>query len=592
MERMDAQADMWMELARRPGTGFHNPASSRALGKQPVRQQGQQQQRPEGKFMPYYGQPPADVPYYPRQNYDNNRPQYANRPYVPRSLPQAKQPLLLESAAKGSPSRPAQKPSTSQKKPFDKKVQWRKPVAYATAEGNDEESEEKYEDDDQQELPDPPDPDGYYLEDPDLDYYNPAYQSEEENAPTALAVSPVHVCHRCQAEFQSNNSLHKHIRARECVSKPPAVAPPTVFHGEVEIVESTAPVTDLGTGFGFRNYHFLTLFIALTATAVAIAVCIDSGCSVTLIDRAFLLEQAPDTHIRTMASPISVRGIGSNHHSTNKYVLLEIYLPGTRNGKDVRAKITREAHLVDGLKAKMLLGTDIIGPKKIDIITSKSQAYIGSYNTTVPIDIKPRSRGITRKPVVADRQTTVPPYSQMVVPVYHATLPDDRDFLFEPATSATLAVSLYTHLVDNSFHSVIARNDTDKPIVLPKHIRLGTVSEINYDNYYLATAEEADLAMLEQATKEDAWHNKELVTTIRSQEASGSSTLAASDDSQKPSARPPKLAKSSAIEETKMANGVTIYGNSDMAAPFCELVQRYPQLWEDHGSFAKLPEQY
>ena len=53
-------------------------------------------------------------------------------------------------------------------------------------------------------------------------------------------------------------------------------------------------------------------------------------------------------------------------------MLLEIYFLGTRNGVDVRAKITREVHLVDGLKAKMLLGTDIIGPEKIDIITSKN----------------------------------------------------------------------------------------------------------------------------------------------------------------------------------------------------------------------------
>ena len=43
-----------------------------------------------------------------------------------------------------------------------------------------------------------------------------------------------------------------------------------------------------------------------------------------------------------------------------------------RNGKDIRVKITREVYLVDGLKVKMLLRTNIIGPKKIDIITSKS----------------------------------------------------------------------------------------------------------------------------------------------------------------------------------------------------------------------------
>ena len=572
MEQLDAQADMWWELARRPGNAFHSRSSQAAKA---APKQGQQSRRTvEEKLVPYYGQPPAGVPYYPRQSYDNNRPQYADRPYVPRSLPQTKQPLLLESG-KGSPSSktaPTRSQRKSSEKPLEKRVSWRKPVAYATAEDEEEASTEAEEEHDGHKAPDP---DGYYVEDPDMDYYNPAYQSEEEeNAPTALSIVPLHMCRRCQAEFKSNNLLHKHVRARTCVEKPSA-GEPTAFNGTVEIIPSTVPITDLGTGFGFRNYHFLTLFVALSAVAVAISVCMDSGCSVTLIDRAFLLEQAPNAHIRTMASPISVRGIGTNHHSTKEYVLLEMFLPGKRNGKEVRAKITREAHLVDGLKAKMLLGTDIIGPEKIDIITSRNEAYIGSCDTRVPIDLRPRSRGITMKPVVANKETTLPPHSQMVVPVHHASLPDDRNFLFEPTTGA---VSLYAHLVDDSFHSVIARNDTDDSVIIPKHLRLGTVSEIDYDNCLLATGEAADLAIA-PALEETSWHTKEIVATVQSQKASAAKQLAKSSM--------PK------VEETKLPNGVTIYGSDTKATEaFRKAINDYPQLWQDHGSFAKLDEQY
>ena len=162
IEQIDAQADMWMELARRPTTS-------------------------------------------------SQQDEYANRPFVPRS--QGKQPLLLETE-KGSPSRPTQKPSTDNK-----------------------DTNEKSEED--QEMV--PDPDGYYLEDPDLDYH------EEENTPTALAISPVQACRRCQAEFQSNNLLHKHLRAGGYLPKPTANTLPTAFHRGVEII------TNLGTGFGFRN---------------------------------------------------------------------------------------------------------------------------------------------------------------------------------------------------------------------------------------------------------------------------------------------------------------------------------------------------
>ena len=62
MEQIDAQADIWIELARRPTTSW----------------------------------------------------QYN----IPRTLPQGKQPLLLENG-EGSPSRPTQKPSTNQRMPED-----------------------------------------------------------------------------------------------------------------------------------------------------------------------------------------------------------------------------------------------------------------------------------------------------------------------------------------------------------------------------------------------------------------------------------------------------------------------------------------
>ena len=85
-----------------------------------------------------------------------------------------------------------------------------------------------------------------------------------------------------------------------------------------------------------------------------------------------------------------------------------------------------------------------------------------------------------------------------MVPVYYTTLLDNRDFLFEPTTS-TLVASLFTYLVDDSFYLVIARNNTNKPIILPKYLRLGTISEINYDNYYLTIAEEVDFTILDLA---------------------------------------------------------------------------------------------
>ena len=97
------------------------------------------------------------------------------------------------------------------------------------------------------------------------------------------------------------------------------------------------------------------------------------------------------------------------------------------------------------------------------------------------------------------------------------------------------------------------------------------MSEIDYDNYYLATADESDIVVLGKASQKDAWYNKELLTTVRSQKDS-SQASSTEVESLKPSAR---LAKTSAMEETKMANGVTIFNNSKIAAPFSRLVRAY-----------------
>ena len=62
--------------------------------------------------------------------------------------------------------------------------------------------------------------------------------------------------------------------------------------------------------------------------------------------------------------------------------------------------------------------------------------------------------------------------------------------------STTIVVSLYIYFVDNSFYSVITRNNIDFLISLLKYLRLKTVSKVDFDNYYLTTLEVADLALL------------------------------------------------------------------------------------------------
>ena len=54
-------------------------------------------------------------------------------------------------------------------------------------------------------------------------------------------------------------------------------------------------------------------------------------------------------------------------------------------------------------------------------------------------------------------------------------LPTDRDFIFEPKSLDSLSV--YIYIIDYSISQIFIRNDTDKNIVLPRNIRVGSVAE-------------------------------------------------------------------------------------------------------------------
>ena len=52
-------------------------------------------------------------------------------------------------------------------------------------------------------------------------------------------------------------------------------------------------------------------------------------------------------------------------HDINKYILILIYIPTIKDSKKILYRIYREIHLVNNLKAYILLGNNIIDSKKI-----------------------------------------------------------------------------------------------------------------------------------------------------------------------------------------------------------------------------------
>ena len=118
--------------------------------------------------------------------------------------------------------------------------------------------------------------------------------------------------------------------------------------------------------------------------------CLDTGCTMTLIDRDFLNKVAPEAIIKKLTFPVSIRNIGPGKHSLVNYTTINLYLP--RNNQHTAA-ITRKVHVVDRPKAQMLIGMDILVRESITIDTGNKQATIGSCNDIViPFEVTPQVR--------------------------------------------------------------------------------------------------------------------------------------------------------------------------------------------------------
>lgn len=424
------------------------------------------------------------------------------------------------------------------------------------------------------------------------------YEMEDEAFVNFIGISSS--CTHCTEQFPSNNKLHKHIRegcpakgqkAASPASQRPLPAttrrPPKSAH---TIVQSKVQASQLGDGNGFRSWNYLEAVIQFFPSAsTSTSVCLDTGCGSTLADKDWIMSQIPRSEIKSMANPLHVRGIGAATHLSKDYIHVPFYFPGTNNdGKPVLAEIRREVHLVEGLKAKMLVGNDILVPEGFVLDLSNKAATISSCDTKIRISLKPRGQFISKR-VLAAKDLVIPPWTDTSIEV-NLAIPADRDFIFLPGRHST--VTFYYHMVDAGTNKIFARNNSPSPTRIPRRTSLGLVSEIEYGNCFQISDCSLDMKLPGQERL-----SKKL-TPISSPSAKEStlSSIRVHQTNQPtrdifrttPNVRPViPLATTAAREET-LDNGVKIYGSEVERKIYTNLVAEFPSLWKDDG-FIKVP---
>ncbi len=210
----------------------------------------------------------------------------------------------------------------------------------------------------------------------------------------------IQACQFCHMKFPSNNQLHRHVRnGCSAMNKVPttitvptvptitalSAVPITSMKPTPGLICSDAKKMDTTVGYSFHEWRYATANAHLTVTASPQPICLDTGCTMSLVDQKFLAEQAPSISIQQMSSPITVRGLGTNRHELKDFITLDIHLPGD----DKTAVITREVHIVEDLKAKMLLGIDVLGPERVLLnLNSRIVTIRSCQNIRVPLILR------------------------------------------------------------------------------------------------------------------------------------------------------------------------------------------------------------
>ena len=119
-----------------------------------------------------------------------------------------------------------------------------------------------------------------------------------------------YTCSICHSDFGSNDKLHIYIRAHsedDSVQTEAYIATPM----NLPLIESTASPT----------HTYAAAQTSLTVHGITETICLDTGSTIKLIDKEFLLRQDPDVDIYKRQTEITVRGFGSSRYRVSEYIL-------------------------------------------------------------------------------------------------------------------------------------------------------------------------------------------------------------------------------------------------------------------------------
>lgn len=134
-----------------------------------------------------------------------------------------------------------------------------------------------------------------------------------------------------------------------------------------------------------------------------------------------------------MPVSLKVKGIGASKYKSGEFALTIIYIPGLdKEGSEFYISISCELHLVDGLKANILMGNDVLYMEGFAINLSNTSVLAHSFDMKINITTRYHSKFLKHR-VLVNSSTLMPPQSEVLIAFQYIYLPNSRNFLFYPS---------------------------------------------------------------------------------------------------------------------------------------------------------------
>ncbi len=423
----------------------------------------------------------------------------------------------------------------------------------------------------------------YHETNSNLNYYDSCNNDQEQHDAKINFFSSTQdfKCRKCKTIFFSNNQLHKHLRQNFCIKQS------LIFKSDRE--KSTAHLAtnisiveffvdffkNIDIDFEFRDWTYAKTMISLSIKDNEAQICLDTECSVILTNRIFIKNHEAHYIIRRMITSLNVRELNINKHEIWEYIIAIIYFSEKiKQEKLIRKVIRREMHLIDDLKANMLIDNDILEFEDIFIDDVNNKATIVNCDMIILIEIRTFFKNMITKALHVRFITIISSHSMIIISIHHTNLSSNRDFLFE---SEELNVFIYAHIIDTFINAIITKNDSNRSVKILRNCRLEVITKIQYLNAFHANDEIREYVERKSfRTHKTSWFNR-VLKTIMIAYVVVAATIAS-------------FLFSSTSTEIVFTNDVIVHNSSSQTiAAFFNLIDQYLNLWKSE-EFVKLSE--